>query len=197
MHGAIAAGALSAIALCLTFAALAVAPVALGVGLLASRSTPRLDLVRRAALLVGGLVLTALVVRALLDINLVSAFRVTLADHRATKSFHRPYAYWVWASIPAFLTSAGVALSGLAVAETWRRWRARRVGFESVLWGTLAVSSLSGVFVGEVDQIWLFFVPLLAAVAGSAAAGSGETSAPAALGLAQAITEQAVLYTFW
>ena len=39
---------------------------------------------------------------------------------------------------------------------------------ETVLVATLVAASVSGVFLGEVDHIWLFFMPLLVAPAGSA-----------------------------
>ena len=87
--------------------------------------------------------------------------------------------------------------------ETRWRWRTRAFGFETVFVGALVLSSLSGVFLGEVDHIWLFFVPLLVAPAGAAIAARadgfdwGSVRLPLILGLVQALLMQVLLYTFW
>jgi len=87
------------------------------------------------------------------------------------------------------------------------QWRARCLGFETVLWGALVLSSLSGVFLGEVDHIWLFFIPPLAAVAASglervvaardAPRDDGYIRSVLAGSLGQATLIQLLLYTYW
>ena len=207
---ALAAGLLTALALCFTFGALLLGPVALGLGLIAARQGRAGVLLRRAALVVAGLVIGALAARAALGIDLPAVFRASLRAHLHDPSRGRSYWYWLAADIPAFLLTAGIAQSALLVAATRDRWRERRFGLETVLWGTLALAAASGLFRGEVDHIWLFLVPLLAASAGSAAergATTGDAAEPggptagvrglAAAGLGQAVAEQVLLYTFW
>ena len=96
--------------------------------------------------------------------NLIATSRASQANyHDASRA--RPYLYWVIANVPAFLWVAGVAQTALLAYQT-RCGGAPAVGFETVFLGVLALSSISGVFLGEVDHIWLFFIPPLAAIAG-------------------------------
>jgi hypothetical protein len=142
-----------------------------------------------------GFLLAALAVRALMGIDLVATFR---AAAHAQANFpirtQRPYAYWAWANVPAFLLSAGIAQTALLCAVTLERWRARRLGLETLLWVILIGLSVSGIFRGETDHNWLFLLPLLVAVAAS---GTSQPRAPATAGLLQATITQVLLYTGW
>src|SRR5262249_20744743 len=102
---------------------------------------------------------------------------------------------------------AGVAQTALLAHQARARWRARSFGFETVLLGVIALASLSGVFLGEVDHIWLFFIPPFAAVAGSGlermVAGRDAPADVAYLrgvlagSLGQTTLIQLLLYTYW
>jgi hypothetical protein len=136
--------------------------------------------------------------------NLIADFRAASRANYHDASRARPYLYWVIANVPAFLWVAGVAQTALLAYQTRLRWRARTFGFETVFLGALMLSSLSGVFLGEVDHIWLFFIPPLAAVAGMgldavlAEGRAGTTLRGVLVGsLAQATLIQVLLYTYW
>jgi hypothetical protein len=206
-------GVLLALALCFTFGVLTFAAIGLGMGLLAWKGfdggvgDPRpgvspVLLLRRAAAALAGLLLAAIAFRVLIGLDLIAVFRATSRAHLADPSRGRPYAYWLVADIPAFLIMAGVPQSALFVAEVRSRWRERRPGLEAVLVATLVLASVSGVFLGEVDHIWLFFMPLVVAPAGAALsriAGGSATRMrdPLMWALAQALLMQVLLYTFW
>ena len=197
---AFAAGLLVVIGLCFTFGVALLGIVVAGVWWLAATDRPRrlgfAVLARRTAVLVAGGVAGVALARILLGIDLRSAFHAALTADLHDPSRGRSYLYWLVADIPAFLLSAGVAQSALLVEATRSRWRARRPGLDAVLWVTLVVASASGIFRGEVDHIWLLLVPLLMAVAGSAAA-EADPRGPCAGGLGQALAEQLLLNTFW
>lgn len=191
-------GLLAATALLFTFGAVMLGLVAAGVWVLAWPRTPRAALVRRVALCLAGLVCGTLLLRWVVGVDLVQSFRSALHADMLDRSRQRSYAYWVFGNVAAFLITAGIAQTALLVSETRARWRARRPGLETVLWAALLVSSLSGLILGEVDHVWLLFVPLLTAAAGAAAAScSLGVRGAAEVGLGQAVVEQALLYTFW
>jgi len=206
---AFAAGLLTAVALCGTFGALSLGLVGVGIGAVAIRDRgdaegERWRVARRGLVTLAGVVAGALALRAAFGIDLPAAFRANLAAHLHDPSRARPYVYWLFADVPAFLLTAGVAQAGLLVATTRDRWRAGRPGLETVLWGTLAVLTVSGLFRGEVDHIWLFLVPLVAATAGAALAGGDgaappRTAVPGPLGasIGQATLTQVLLSTYW
>jgi hypothetical protein len=132
--------------------------------------------------------------------------RKTLIANLKEQSSARSYLYWLFGDLAAFLITAGVAVAALGVTATAGRWRARRPGLETVLIAVLVPAALSGLFKGEVDHIWLFLIPLAAAVAGEAVSGSApalEDEAASglrvavAIGLAQAIVTELLLFTFW
>jgi len=213
---AVAAGALSAIAFSFTFGAFVLAFFAIGVGALAWRdgtATAKAALIRACWILVG-LVAGALLLRLALGMNLFADFRAASRANYRDPSRARPYLYWVFANIPAFLWVAGVVQTALLASWTRVAWRARRYGFETVLIGALALATLSGVFLGEVDHIWLFFIPPLAAVAGmsleslldarrlaetgGADAGNSRYLRGVLAGsFGQALLIQLLLYTYW
>ncbi|HEY1335097.1 MAG TPA: glycosyltransferase family 39 protein, partial [Myxococcaceae bacterium] len=206
---AIGAGLLAALALSFTFGAFTLGLFALGIGVVALRDRRQTaaTLLARGALVLAGLVLGLLLLRLLFGMNLVADFRAASRANFHDASRARPYAYWVFANIPAFLWVAGVAQTALLVHQTRSRWRARAFGFETVLLCVIAVASLSGVFLGEVDHIWLFFVPPLAAVAASGlerllAVRDGPQAdrylrGVVAGSLGQTALIQLLLYTYW
>ena len=184
---AFASGVLLALALSFTFGVLTFAIVGVGIGLVAWRGdlTRHREAVRapiliaRGGLAVAGLIVGALALRLVIGLDLLAVLRSTLRAHLDDPSRSRPYAYWVLADIPAFLIMAGIPQTALFGSEIRATWSRRRPGIETVLLATLVLASISGVFLGEVDHIWLFFLPLLVAPAGSASqwpAGIGSTA---------------------
>jgi hypothetical protein len=132
----------------------------------------------------------------------VASFRAAARVHLHDPSRARPYLYWVFADIPAFLIVAGIPQAALLAGETRVRWRERRPGLETVLWATLGIAAASGLFLGEVDHIWLFLIPVLVAPAAAFLArepslGDRALRWPLAVALGQAVLMQVLLYTFW
>ena len=193
---ALAAGALTAVALCFTWGALAMAPLGVGVGLLALRELDRATVLSRAGLAIGGLAASWLVIKVATGIDLVASFRPAVDRQLTFVTFHRSYWYWLMGNIVAFLFVVGIVNAGSVVAATVARWRERRPGMETVLWATFALTSVSGVFKGETDHNWLFFMPLAVAVAASAVP-TDELRASLAGGLGQAIVTESLFYTGW
>jgi hypothetical protein len=196
------------VALSFTFGASTLGLFALGVGVVALRDRRQTAaaLAARGALVLVGLVLGLLLLRLVLGMNLVADFRAASRANFHDASRARPYLYWVLANIPAFLWVAGVVQTALLVHQTRFQWRARSFGFETVLLAVIALASLSGVFLGEVDHIWLFFIPPLAAVAASGlertlptdeSRGATYLRAVLAGSLGQATLIQVLLYTYW
>jgi hypothetical protein len=205
---AIGAGALWALALSFTFGAFTLGLFTVGIGVIALRDRRRsaAAFVSHGAMVVVGLLLGLLLLRLVLGMNLVADFRAASRANFHDASRARPYVYWVFANIPAFLWVAGVAQTALLVHQTRMQWRARSFGFETVLLCVIALSSLSGVFLGEVDHIWLFFIPPLAAVAASGLERTLDTDEHRADSyvrevlagsLGQATLIQVLLYTYW
>jgi len=209
----LAAGVCWAIALSFTFGAFVIGLFAIGLGIVALRNgeaTVQRILVR-ASLVVCGLVVGCLILRLALGMNLIADFHAASRAHYHDPSRARPYLYWVFANIPAFLWVAGIVQTALFLYWTRLAWRARTFGFEAVLIGVVALSSLSGVFLGEVDHIWLFFIPPLATVAGmglhrmlleDASPSTGLPPSPTLRKVlfgsySQAILIQLLLYVYW
>ena len=193
---AVVGGALGAGAITLTYGLLALGPVAVGFFLLGLRKAgARAVLARCAVALTSFVVALALLQRFAgihMAASLVTAERVQhqLADVRL-----RSFGYWTFGgNLAAFLISAGLGLSSLFVLQTVRAWRARRPGFETVLWVAVIVSSLAGVLRGETEHLWMYFVPLLAAAAAPAAE---RVRVEAGAGLAQAGVTQVLFWTNW
>jgi methylthioxylose transferase len=203
---AVASGALCALAFSFTFGAFVLALFAIGLGIVALRDQQATlaQVLVRGALVLAGVAAGLALLRLALGMNLIADFRAASRANYHDASRARPYGYWVVANIPAFLWVAGVAQTALFAYRTRLCWRARTFGFETVFLGVLLVSTLSGVFLGEVDHIWLFFIPPLAVGAGMGletlllADANGRTL-PAVLGgsLVQAGLIQLLLYTYW
>jgi hypothetical protein len=203
------AGALWALALSFTFGAFTLGLFAVGIGFVALRDRRHAAaaLLLRGALVVAGLVIGALLLRVLFGMNLIADFRAASRANYHDASRARPYLYWVFANIPAFLWVAGVAQTALLAHQTRMQWHERSFGFETVLVCVIAISSLSGVFLGEVDHIWLFFIPPLVAVAASglervvaardAPGDDAYVRGVVAGSLGQTTLIQVLLYTYW
>lgn len=191
---AVGAGLLAGLAVVFTWSATALLPIGVGVGLVALRRLPMAVLVRRAGLALAGLLAAGIAFRVFLSIDLVACFR--RAEHLQTtyRAFHRPYWYWVWGNVFGFLIASGIGHTALLVEETRRRWRDRDPGIETVLWGTLILSSVLGYARGETDHIWLVFTPLLVA---AAAAAADRVRPVVAAGLGQAVATEMLFWTNW
>jgi hypothetical protein len=214
---AVAAGIALALALCFTFGALALLPVGGGLALVAMRPSgssrargtdarggagPMPAAVARRCAVTAVALIAAVAVLRVAGLDLVAAFSATLGAHLSDLSRGRSYLYWVLADIPAFLIVAGVPQTALFGIRTRAALAERSPGMETVLLVTLAGASLSGLFLGEVDHIWLFLIPLL--VAPAAAALSEEAREdwravrlPMALALAQTVLMEVLLWTYW
>jgi hypothetical protein len=193
---AFAAGVLAVGALVFTWGALALGPIGIGVALLALRDHARREVIRRAGIAVGGLGVGWLVLRLTTGVNLVADLWPAVHRQVTFVTYSRSYPYWLLGNIVAFLFVAGVVNTGSLVAATAASWRERRLGMETVLWVTLALTSISSVFKGETDHNWLFFMPLAIAVASSAV--PPESLRPSVGGgLGQAVLTEALFYTGW
>jgi hypothetical protein len=193
---AFAAGVLAVGALVFTWGALALGPIGIGVALLALRDHPRREVLRRAGLALGGLVAGWLVLWLTTGVNLGADLWPAVHRQVTFVTYSRSYPYWLLGNIVAFLFVVGVVNTGSLVAATGAAWRERRFGMETVLWATLALTSISSVFKGETDHNWLFFMPLAIAVAASAVSPD-ELRPSVGGGLGQAVLTEALFYTGW
>jgi hypothetical protein len=196
---AVGAGAATAVALSFTWGALGLGIVGLGVGLIAIRAggTFRRVAVRGSSAL-AGLAVGGFAIKLLTGIDLVASYGPTY--HRQTHylTYQRSAPYWLVGNVVAFLISAGIAQTSLLVAETKRRWREHRPGFETVVWAALVASTLTMAFKGETDHNWLFWIPfLVTAAAAPAATSAGDLREAAGGGIAQAVVTEALFYTGW
>jgi methylthioxylose transferase len=210
---AVTAGLLTMVALCFTWASLALGVVALGVFVLALplRPASRLSeaaiwaVSRRAGLFLLGLAIGAVLVKRMLGIDLLASYYPAVHMQRVFLSFERPYRYWMAGNVVAFLIAVGIGHTALVFSETWSRLRSHRFSLETVLWAVLIASSVAGMIRGEVEHIWLLFVPLASAVAGagvvrlreSSSTGRTALSGVAIAGLGQALLTEALLFTNW
>jgi Dolichyl-phosphate-mannose-protein mannosyltransferase len=192
---AAAAGVLTALALTMTYGLLALIPIGAGLFVLALRRLPRRVLAVRALVVVAALVATLLALKVFAGMDLWATFRqASRIQGELDAPRLRPYGYWVVGNPAAFLLMAGLGLAGLFVVQVVRAWRARHPGVETVLLVTMIASALSGPLRGETEHLWMFFVPLLVAVAAPAVR---RVRAEAAGGLAQAALTQVFLWTDW
>ncbi|MEA2487038.1 MAG: methylthioxylose transferase [Actinomycetota bacterium] len=202
---ALVAGLLWAVALMFTFSAAAIAIVSVGIGLLSLRTRTLRDLAPRAVLVVAGLVGGLAILQVGLGIDTPAVWTATSAAHATLASTYRPYVYWVWANLIAFALVAGIPQTALVLSEVSSRWRAHSPGLETVTLATLIVLTVSNVFKGEVDHIWLFMMPLVLAVAGNRLhaltqdEGMGSLEVRRALGVSvlQTVALQVLLFTYW
>jgi methylthioxylose transferase len=192
---AFAAGAAAALASTLSWAALALGPLGVGVGLLALRDgVPWRPVVVRGVVALVAFAACVVAIRLSTGIDLLGAYGSTMDRHTAYLTYRRSYPYWLVGNVVALLITSGVATAALVVARTSDRWRARRPGIETVVLATIALSSVLGVFRGETDHNWLFFVPLLVV---SAAPAVADVRPVAAAGTVQATATEILFYTGW
>jgi hypothetical protein len=214
---AVAAGAAVALALNFTFGALALVPVGAGLAVVAARwgdtgrargavagssAAARPAAVARRCVVAVVALVGAVAALRLAGLDLVAVFRATLGAHLSDPSRQRSYLYWVLADIPAFLIVAGVPQTALFGIRTSTMLAQRTPGVEAVLLVTLAGASLSGLFLGEVDHIWLFLLPMLvapsaAALSDQARGGSLAVRGAMAVALAQTLLMEVLLWTYW
>ncbi|MPZ60873.1 MAG: hypothetical protein GEU93_06175 [Propionibacteriales bacterium] len=94
------------------------------------------------------------------------SFQVLRERYAEGVARNRPYGYWVWGNLAAFAVSAGPVI-GPATAvllrrpRAWLRDHAHRVPVALGVggWLTVLAADLSGMSKGEVERIWLPFVP--------------------------------------
>lgn len=199
------AGFLWAVALGFTFSAVAIGVVAAGLVAVSLRVANRRVVLCSVAWLGCGLVGGLGLLRVALGIDTPAVWTATAAAHSTLASTYRPYIYWVWANLVAFAIVAGIPQTALVLSEMAARWKTRSPGLETVTLITLAVLTLSNVFKGEVDHIWLFMIPLVLACAGhrlatlteSASSGTSEIARAFGISAVQTLLMQILLYTYW
>jgi hypothetical protein len=179
----------------------------LGVALLCSYGTvPALAIPVIIAFLrrrIRPLVVAGIAAAALLAVAAAAGFwwldglRTTRDQYELGLASLRPYRYWVVGNLAAVAVATGPVL-GAGVARVGRR--AGLAG--ALLTGALvavAATDLSGLSKGEVERIWLVFVPWLATAAALVPAGRHDlgTRAWVAAQAATAITIQVALRSPW
>jgi len=190
------AGGMVVAALLLTYAAAALAVVGVGVAVLTWRRGSWAKVVRRAAVAAVVFVAAVWAVHRYVGIDLATCFRISSRIQREYAAYRgRPYWYWVVGSVVAFLISAGLVSSALFVRQTADRWRARRPGFETVVWAVLVVSAAFGLVRGETEHIWMFALPMVAAAAAPVA--WERLRVVSAAGGGQALVTQVLFYANW
>lgn len=75
----------------------------------------------------------------------------------------RPPSYWVWGNLAALGMACGPALAGGTAVLLTERWRTARVPavLATGAWTALVLADLSGMSKGEVERIWLPWMPWL------------------------------------
>ncbi len=191
---ALAAGVLTMFAAALDWGALSAGVVAVGMWAVEMRAGSSLrEVSPRAVGWAAGALAGSALLKATLGIDLAADFAAGAARQASTLTYARPFGYWVIGNLAAFFITAGLAQSSLLLTEVRRRWRARGPGFETVVMATILIVDLSTAFKGETDRNWLFFLPLVVSVAGAAAE---RVRTSATIGLAQSLTEGALLFTW-
>jgi hypothetical protein len=193
---ALVAGMLATLAIAFTWGALALGPIGLGVAWISSRRLPVGLIVRRALLVLVGMVVGWATLVLLTGVNLLADLGPSRHHMNTFVSYQRSYWYWLAGNVFAFLFVMGVWNCGSLVAVTAARWRAHRPGIETFLWVTLVLLTLPGEFKGETDHNWLFLMPLAIAVAASGTSLEKLRGASAA-GLGQAGLTEVLFYTAW
>ena len=189
------AGVAAALATTLSWAALVLGPLGIGIGLLAIRDgVPWPRVVLRGALAVASFAVCVVAIRITTGIDLVGTYGSTMDRHTHYLTYRRSYPYWVVGNVVALLITAGIATTAHVAAQARERWRRGRPGIETVVLATIALSSLLGVFRGETDHNWLFFVPLLIV---SAAPAVADVRPVTTANAGQAVSTEVLFYTGW
>jgi rSAM/selenodomain-associated transferase 1 len=123
----------------------------------------------------------------------VEASAVTRREYGESLARVRPYGYFVFANPAALLIALGpavwVALARLRDRRLWVLVGAALVA--------VAVADLSGLTKGEVERIWLPYMPWITAATGAAFVGSGQRRRWLAAGVGWALVVQLVVFSPW
>ncbi len=193
---AVAGGALTAGAITLTYGLLALGVVAAGFFLMALRRGSATRIAIRAGVCATAFVIALGLLHRYAGIDLLASLRTASRVQHDVAAFRgRSWRYWtVGGNVFAFLIGAGLGLASLFAVQTWRAWRAREPGLETVLWVAMIGSSAVGALRGETEHLWMYLVPMLAVAAAPAVA---RMRREAAFGVGQAGLVQALFWTNW
>jgi methylthioxylose transferase len=151
--------------------------------------------VRAALVLAAGCALAVLgfdtVLAATTGYDPIGTLRATEAYYRVGVASTRPAWFWTLGSPVAFVT-----MLGLPTAWAWLTAVSRRRDAALALAVVVAVAALLGFTKGEVERIWLFFVPLACMAAAPALPERLLRPALAAL-VAQALVLELLFDTVW
>jgi methylthioxylose transferase len=132
-----------------------------------------------------------LVLAAATGYDPIGTLRATEAYYRGGVSAVRPWWFWVLGSPVAF-----ALMLGLPTAWAWLTAIERRVDAALAIGAVVAVAALLGFTKGEVERIWLPFVPLACVAAAAALPDALLRPALAAL-VAQALALELLFDTIW
>lgn len=162
---------------------------------------PRKEAVRLLLFALAGGLLAILLLKVVLDFNLIASYRASL--QHIPKVPLRSYPYWIFGNPAVWLTFAGIPIAALSILELVER----RPPYLLALFIPLLIADLAkGVFPGETERIGQFAYPFIATAAGAAlvrieaSSARWEPALIAALVLVtafQAITLQSLFYTYW
>jgi hypothetical protein len=112
----------------------------------------------QAAVVLAGLLSIWLIVWLAFGFDPVATYRTGMALHYELERPYWPFVVWhAW----DILTFAGLPCAGIALFLAWRRAPA----LSAALAGTLATLCLLHVARGETGRVWMYFVPLIVALA--------------------------------
>ncbi|MFZ6002896.1 MAG: hypothetical protein ACOYXM_03090 [Actinomycetota bacterium] len=155
---ALAAGAAFGVALMLTYGAVAVAVIP-AVVLASQRRWSSL------ALLAGGGLAVLLAVDLATGFSWMDGLRATHRAYYAGIAADRPAPYFALVGNPAALALAAGPAVAVGLAAVIRRWRDASSVLPLAAFGAVALANLSLLSKGEVERIWLPFIPWLALAA--------------------------------
>jgi hypothetical protein len=123
----------------------------------------------------------------------VEASAVTRREYAESLARVRPYGYFVFANPAALLVALGPAVwVALARLRDRRLWLLVGAALAAV-----AIADLSGLTKGEVERIWLPYMPWIAAATGAAFVGAGQRRRWIAAGVGWALLVQLVVLSPW
>ena len=202
---AFAAGAALFLAMLFSFSAFPVGLLLLVYGLMRTRRIGQHAIINLVAILLA-FVGSALVFALITGFELWECLLAARAEHytQMTKFIGRTpgqvYPYVTFGNMTAFLIGAGpavVSLVVLKVAHAVRRWRLDSLLVATLV--TLAVMCAGGIYTMEVERIWIFAVPWLcgAALTRMPTLRRSALCVLLAVGWAQALLMEALLFTLW
>lgn len=204
---AIGAGAALFVATFFSFSAI---PLGLAIalyGVIAGRRDRRATILRLVWIALAFAACTGLVA-LLTGFSLVDCFAVArrgareLMDRSAGRPVSELWAELSFGNALAFLLGAGIALVAAAAMSlcdaATNRGRSKLGAWDPSALASLLVMSCGGMYFLETERIWLFALPWLAAIAVSRRALATEAmKLLVAVGLAQTLAMEALLYTLW